>query len=187
MAISVSLLSSWCFGKQGFFFLYPYYSILAQGLPGLSCFWKSQRRWSYTKNSLRVRKQRWSNIFPSLWSRWADMLKHIFQWCTIWIVLSESVPQNTRWETTTLICSFLSHLQQCWHEGSLWTPPPFCIEASPHATQLPGVFHPCGCLSLKWQTLKALSSVNSHWRPVEMMVEQLPLAKITALSILKSL
>lgn len=128
--------------------------ILAQGLPGLPSFWKSQRRLNYYKNSLWVRKQRWNNIFHSLWSRWAEIFKQIFQWCTIWIMLSEFVPQIRR-DGKPQLWSALFFLIYSFASMKVITEnlPPFCSEAFLHATQLRVVFHHCGCLSSKWQTL----------------------------------
>lgn len=65
-------------------------------------------------------------------------------------MLSESIPQNRRDGKPQLWSApFFLTYSSAGIKVPPEKPPPFSIEAFPHATQLPGVFHPCGCLSLK--------------------------------------
>lgn len=134
------LLSSWGTGKQDFgcFFIHVT-PIPAQGLPALPSFWKSQSRLSYSKNSLWVRKPRWSDVFPSLWSRQAELFKQLSRWCTIWIMLSEFVPQIRR-DGKPRLCSAPVFLTPSFAGTKVVTQklPPFALKPSlmPHNNYL---------------------------------------------------
>lgn len=134
------LLSSWGTGKQDFgcFFIHVT-PIPAQGLPALPSFWKSQSRFSYSKNSLWVRKPRWSDVFPSLWSRQAELFKQLSRWCTIWIMLSEFVPQIRR-DGKPWLCSAPVFLTPSFAGTKVVTQklPPFALKPSlmPHNNYL---------------------------------------------------
>lgn len=107
--------------------------------PGLPSFWKSQQSLSYSKNSLWVRKQRWSNIFSFSWWRRADTFKQLSQWCTIWIMLSEFVPQIRR-DGKPRLCSALVFLTHSFAGMKVVTQklPPFALKPSlmPHNNYL---------------------------------------------------